>query len=129
MTKRNIVVIEDDPATLELIRLNLEQAGLKVHVASDGLSGLALIRKQCPDGVVLDIKVPKMNGYEICTTMQSDEALKSIPIMVITGLTDSTSAAEDEKWRERLSVADFISKPFQPLEFTERVVKMVAAMQ
>jgi len=123
---KSVVLVEDDGNTIELIRINLEQAGLKVLVARDGAAGLEMIRKQKPDAAILDIKLPKMNGYEVCATMQADEALQKIPIMVITGLVEGSSPAEDAKWRERLCVAEFLSKPFLPTDLTQRVLKMVA---
>jgi CheY-like chemotaxis protein len=122
---KSVVLVEDEINTIELIRLNLEMKGLKVLVARDGVTGLEMIRKERPDGVVLDIKLPKMTGYEICATMQEDDDLKRIPIMIVTGLVEGNSPVEDAKWRERLNVADFVSKPFQPSEFAERVVKMM----
>jgi len=121
---RVVIVIEDDPNTAELIRINLEHAGLKVLHSADGMSGMQMIRKSQADGVILDIKVPKMNGYEICATMQNDENLKKIPIMIITGLVDDLPG-EEESWQKKMGVAAFMCKPFDPTKFTQRVLKML----
>lgn len=123
-TAKRVIVIEDDPNTADLIRINLEHAGFIVLHAADGMSGMELIRKNRADGVILDIKVPKMNGYEICAAMQNDQNLKKIPIMIITGLVDDLPG-EEESWQKKMGVAAFMCKPFDPAKFTQRVLKML----
>ena len=126
MAKR-VVLIEDDETLVEILKINLEQAGLEVLTAYEGVEGLALIREKLPDAVVLDIMMPHMNGYEICVALQDDETTRAIPIIVITAVTEEDGPRMDEVWRERLGVADFISKPFDPADLTQRVLATVAA--
>lgn len=123
--EKKIVVIEDDTSIQEMLGIYFQKHGLTVIAANDGKAGLDLIKKHKPSAVVVDIQLPKMNGYEICSICQTDQALKDIPIMVITGLTSKNTAAEDETWRQKLSVADFMSKPFEPQELTDRILKMI----
>ena len=122
---KTVVIVEDDADTIRLLQLTLERNGFMVHSARDGIAGLDLIKKKVPDAVVLDIKVPKMNGYEICTSLQKDEKLSRIPIMVITGLTENHSDEKDKEWCERLGVAAFMSKPFDPYDFAKRIRALV----
>jgi len=110
-TGKQVVIVEDDPEIAEMLRIVLEANGIAVHITSDGRSGLERVRAVRPDGVVLDIMMPKMNGYEVCAAIQSDPDLAQIPIMVITGLVETQDSKTEEEWRNRLSVADFVVKP------------------
>ncbi|MBN1865933.1 response regulator [Candidatus Sumerlaeota bacterium] len=122
---KTVVIVEDDADSARVLRVTLERDGCKVFATTDGINGLELIKKHVPDAVVIDIKVPRMNGYEICTTLQSDEKLNAIPIMVITGLIEEATDERDREWCERLGVADFMSKPFEPEDFSQRIRKML----
>ena len=122
---KKIVVVEDDQDLAELMKLSLHEEGMKVYHADDGVAGLELIRKRLPDAVLLDIMMPRMNGYEVCAALQSDERTRHIPIMVLTALTEDDGREKDETWRSRLNVADFISKPFSVEELVCRVKKML----
>ena len=110
-TEKRVVIVEDDPEIAEMLRIVLEGIGVSVHASSDGRSGLDLVRKIRPDGVILDIMMPKMNGYEVCAAIQSDPNLAHVPIMVVTGLVEAQDSKTEEEWRNRLSVADFVTKP------------------
>ena len=125
--KKRIVLIEDDADMTVLLRIHFEQREVEVLIAQDGVSGLDMIRKHKPDAVVLDIKLPRKNGYEVCVALQMDDALKNIPIVVITGLTEDQSASGDAEWCRRMQVADFLSKPFEPDELVDRVLKALDA--
>lgn len=124
MPKR-IVLIEDNPDNAEIIRINLEDEGFKVHVEHDGAKGLEAIRKEKPDGIILDIMVPRMNGYEVCAALQQDERMKKIPIMILTALTSGNQGDQDADWRDRLEVAEFMSKPFDSDELVRRIKRML----
>ena len=123
--KKRILLIEDDPDMIVLLRIHFEQTGAEVLVAQDGVVGLEMIRERRPDAVDLDIKLPRKNGYEVCAAVQMDDELKAIPLVVITGLTETQSAAEDAQWCNRMGVADFLSKPFEPDELVDRVMKAI----
>ncbi|HUT23861.1 MAG TPA: response regulator [Sumerlaeia bacterium] len=120
---KSVVIIEDDADLAEIMRTALETKGVLVHTASDGPTGLEMVRKKRPDAVILDIVLPKMNGYEVCTAIQQDSRLSHTPITVITGVTESSGSVSDELWRKRLDVADFVSKPFDAVELAERLAK------
>lgn len=124
MTKK-VVLIEDNEDNAEVVRITLEQYGIKVFSETDGESGLSTVRKTRPDAVILDIMVPKMNGYEVCTSMQQDPELQGIPIMILTGLTRGNHPEQDADWRGKLEVAEFLSKPFEPDDLAKRVLMML----
>ena len=122
---KQVVIVEDDPEIAEMLRIVLEANGIAVHIASDGRSGLERVRAVRPDGVVLDIMMPKMNGYEVCAAIQSDADLAQIPIMVITGLVETQDSKTEEEWRNRLSVADFVVKPLNMDTIGSRLRKLL----
>ena len=108
-----ITVVEDEAAIRELIRLNLELAGYEVQEAKDGLEGLNLIRNGSTDLVLLDIMMPKMDGYTLL------EELKKNNIAVIC-LTAKDSVRDKVKGLE-LGADDYMTKPFDSMELLARV--------
>lgn len=121
----SVVLVEDDESTVGVVSVALEALGCKVRVASDGETGLDLIRRTQPDLILLDIMMPRMNGYELCARIQQDPDLGRTPIVVITGITDNQDQEAEAQWRERLAVADFITKPFQVEDLQERVRRIL----
>jgi len=77
--KAKILIMEDDPALVRLLSLNLEGEGYTVHSADDGMEGLRLAFEEKPDLVVLDIMMPVMDGYEACRILKRDPETKNIP--------------------------------------------------
>jgi len=115
-----IYVIDDEKDVCEFVKITLETRGMKVLCEYDGESGLKLIHKQKPDLVILDLKMPKMNGYEVVTALKKDPQFQDLPIIIITSLTQE-SKKSDEQWRKALGVNDFITKPFDPLQLAHKV--------
>lgn len=120
-----VVVIEDDPEISYIIQSSLQMAGFEVHAADNGRAGLELVREVLPDAITLDIKIPKMNGYEVCAAIQTDAKLSGLPILVLTALLDDVGEEEEEEWRNRLGIADFIIKPFEPSNLVDRVQRAI----
>ncbi len=119
-----IYVVDDEKEVCELLRIALETRGYKVRAAFDGEAALKLIKKKKPDLLILDLKMPKMNGYEVINYLRYSEKFADIPIMVLTSLTQA-SRRSDEDWKESLDVEDFITKPFEPLDIIKRVEKII----
>ena len=119
-----IYVVDDEKEVCELLRIALESRGYKVRTAFDGEQALKLIKKRKPHLLILDLKMPKMNGYEVINHLKSSQDFADIPIMVLTSLTQG-SRRSDEDWKKSLEVADFITKPFEPLDIIKRVKKII----
>ncbi len=107
-----VVIVDDEEDFCELLarafqRGNLE---LELHRAHDGVAGLSVIEKLVPDLVILDIKMPRLNGYEVLNRMRASKQLCRIPVMMLTSLTDG-GAKSDDAWAESLDVQAFITKP------------------
>ena len=119
-----VYVLDDEEAVCEIIRIVLERRGYSVATADDGEKGLKMIKEKKPDILIVDLKMPKLNGYELISQLKLNPELADIPIIVITSLT-TESEHSDEEWREKMGVQDFISKPFEPLELVERIEKII----
>ena len=78
---REVLVVEDSPTQREIICGLLEQIGLKVSIACDGVEALEHLDKYSPDLVILDIVMPRLNGYQVCRKLKSDPKTKDIPII------------------------------------------------
>lgn len=117
MSKRKIVIIEDEPDILEVLSYNLRREGFEILTASDGAVGLNLVKREQPDLVLLDLMLPGMDGVEICT------AIKKFPETQNTLLIMVTAKGEESDIVLGLGVGadDYISKPFSPKELVARV--------
>ncbi len=111
----SILIIEDDPALLRGLKDNFEAQAYRVHVARDGLEGLAAGLATVPDLVLLDIMLPKMNGYEICRALR--EKQMQMPIIMLT----AKGQEEDIIRGLELGADDYVTKPFRIREVLARV--------
>jgi two-component system alkaline phosphatase synthesis response regulator PhoP len=117
VSKKKIVIIEDEPDILEVLSYNLKREGYEIHTAADGIRGLALVRQQVPDLVLLDLMLPGMDGVEICSSIKKDPQTQSTLIVMV------TAKGEESDIVLGLGVGadDYISKPFSPRELVARV--------
>lgn len=122
--RRRAVVVDDEPDLCQIVRVALEGAGFEVLTVFDGVTGLETIRATRPQVVLLDIKMPRMNGYELLAALRADPTISATPVIVMTSLTDN-SEKTDEQWREALSVAGFLSKPFDTAKLLTEVRRAV----
>jgi PAS domain S-box-containing protein len=112
-----ILVVDDASANLLLLTNLLTGHGYTVHPASDGELALEFVRSILPDLILLDIRMPGMDGYEVCRRLKTDERTRSIPIIFISILEDE----RDKVKGFQAGGVDYISKPFQPEEVLARV--------
>ncbi len=117
VSKKKIVVIEDEPDILEVLSYNLKREGYEVFAASDGVRGVALIKRETPDLVLLDLMLPGMDGVEICSTIKKDPLTQGTLIIMV------TAKGEESDIVLGLGVGadDYITKPFSPKELIARV--------
>ena len=112
-----VLVVDDSPDTLSLINDALDAAGLDVLVALEGRQALTVARRIRPDIILLDAIMPNMNGFETCTALKADPALASIPVIFMTGLTDT----EDVVRGLECGGVDYLTKPINPNELLARM--------
>ncbi|MCX7785798.1 MAG: response regulator [candidate division WOR-3 bacterium] len=103
-----ILVVEDDANLSKLIRIRLEENGFEVITAYDGLEGISQVRKHKPDLIVLDLMLPKLDGYQVCTIIKNHEAFSKIPIVILT----ARSSIEAKEIALKTGAEAFIVKPF-----------------
>jgi CheY-like chemotaxis protein len=118
---RTILFVEDTSEQRDLLAMFLGMNGYHVEVANDGIEGLAQARKYKPDLILLDLGMPKMDGYQMMEELRADEALKSIPIVVISAWT----AAVHRERAEAAGADVFITKPFELTHILKTVQEYV----
>ena len=117
MKKPKIVVIEDEVDILEVINYNLLKEGFDVCSALDGEEGLALIKKEVPDLVLLDLMLPGLDGIEICRKLKTDYSTRSIHIIMVTAKGEES----DIVLGLGMGADDYMVKPFRPRELMARI--------
>lgn len=121
MSKLNILIVEDDPQTVKLIKFVLEKEDYSTISAKDGEEGLQMAREKKPDLIVLDMMLPGMDGYRVCEILKANPVTKEIPIIVLTAL---DTGVDFEKALEKK--ADwYITKPFEPQHLLKRVSYLI----
>ncbi len=121
MGKKRILVIDDEPDLLDLARARLELAGYEVLVASDGEEGLEKARTSAPDLIILDLMLPKMNGFEVCEALKIDEKYKHIPIIILTVKFQPV----DIRFAKALGADAYIKKPFEGKELVDKIKELI----
>jgi two-component system phosphate regulon response regulator PhoB len=117
MKKGTILVIDDEKDLIELVRYNLEKEGFDVIAATDGQSGLEVVKKHRPDLVVLDLMMPGLDGLQVCQQLRSDPRAGRIPVIMLT----AKATEADRVVGLELGADDYITKPFSPREVVARV--------
>jgi len=116
-----VLVVEDSVTQREMISDLLKGSGLKVAVASDGVEALEKIVEACPDLVVLDIVMPRMNGYEVCRRLKADPKTQTVPVVMCS----SKGEEFDRYWGMKQGADAYIAKPFQPTELIGTVKQLL----
>ena len=112
-----ILVVDDDRAINELIKVNLKLAGYDVIQAFDGTQGFALAKQELPSMLILDVMMPNVDGYTVAQRVRQNETTKNIPILMLTALSD----IEDKGRGFSIGIDDYLVKPFDMEELKMRV--------
>lgn len=117
MAAPSILVVDDQPINVQLLKRKLEREGIRVTAAYNGLEALDLTRKFMPDLILLDVMMPDMDGIEVCQRLQADETTRGIPVIFITARTNKESKLEGLG----VGAVDYITKPIDLDETLARV--------
>ncbi len=117
MAKERILVVDDEPDIRDVVRLTLESEGYEVHEAADGEEALEQIRRMNPHLILLDFKMPQMDGPQVCRTLKKDLLLQHLPIIMLTSKTEVSDKVEGIE----SGADDYLTKPFDPHELLARV--------
>ncbi|NLW55274.1 MAG: response regulator [Firmicutes bacterium] len=121
---RKILIADDEPAIRFLIRATLEDQGYLLLEAADGLEAYELARSERPDLIVLDVMMPQMSGYELCSRLKADPAYRAIIVLMLT----AKAQEADRKQAARAGVDYYLPKPFSPLDLTKIIRFLLAGM-
>lgn len=124
-TIRKILVVDDQEANTMLAEATLAPLGYKIMQAPDGKRALDLVASDPPDLILLDVMMPGMDGYEVCTRLKEDERTRLIPVIMLTSLND----LEDKIRGIEAGADDFLSKPFNQAELSARVRSLLKLKQ
>ena len=112
-----VLVVDDDRKTVDLVRLYLERAGYGVRVAYDGTRALELVHSHTPDLLILDLMMPHVDGLDVCHLLRGDPATARLPIIMLSARTTE----EDKLAGLETGSDDYVTKPFSPRELVARV--------
>ena len=112
-----ILLVDDEPSIVKMVGKRLEVEGFEVLIAMDGQDGLDKARSQSPDLIVLDLMLPKLNGYEVCTMLKQDARYQKIPIVLFT----AKAQEKDEKLGMECGANGYVRKPFRAQELLEKI--------
>ena len=105
-----ILIVDDEPYNTRMLKLKFENAGYKVVTASNGLDGLNKFKIEYPDVVITDIRMPVMNGREMCQSLKESMKERRFLIIVITATIDNT----ERLWVNEINNANLVEKPISP---------------
>jgi DNA-binding response OmpR family regulator len=109
-----VLVVDDDPGIVKVVRAYLEQAGFEVSVAYDGKKAMQIARNDRPDLVILDLMLPEMDGWDVCRALRKES---DVPIIMLTARVEES----DKLIGLELGADDYVTKPFSPRELVARV--------
>jgi len=119
---KKILIADDHAEVVELVRVTLEGEDYEIVDASNGKEALKKARLEKPDLVLLDVVMPKMDGFEVCRKLKKDPQTKEIPIIMLTA---KAQEVEKEKGRE-VGASDYITKPFSPSALLTKIEEILA---
>lgn len=117
-----VLVVDDEPDVLLLCRVNLQHSGHEVLEADDGDRAIAIARREIPDAVVLDLMLPRVDGYAVLAALRRSRSTRDVPVCVLT----AKAQLEDKIrcWQEGAS--EFMTKPFSPAALGETLEGLIA---
>ncbi len=119
--KIRILLVDDEPLIVKMLGRRLEAEGYEISIASDGQEALKKAQMDQPHLIILDLMLPKLNGYEVCRLLKFDQKFKHIPIMMFTARTQE----QDEKLGIECGADLYIRKPFKAHELLKQIYSLV----
>lgn len=119
--KKRILIVDDETDLVEMIKMRLEANKYAVLAAYDGQEALDLTKKEKPDLIILDLMLPKIDGYKVCGLLKKDTRYAKIPIIIFT----ARAQEEDRKLGEELGAEAYITKPFEPKVLLAKIKELL----
>ncbi|MFH1414382.1 MAG: response regulator [Candidatus Omnitrophota bacterium] len=105
-----ILIVDDEPDLVNMVKMRLEANNYEVIFSHDGQEGLEKARNEGPDLIILDLMLPKMDGYKVCRMLKFDAKFKAIPVIIYS----ARGEEEDKKLGEQVGASAYLTKPFEP---------------
>ena len=121
---KKILVVDDERHIVRLVEVNLQRAGYEVVTAYDGVEALEKVKAENPDMLVLDVMMPRMDGFEVLQNLQADASTADIPVIMLTAKAQDSDVFKG--WQS--GVSSYLTKPFNPRElltFVERIFQSI----
>jgi DNA-binding response OmpR family regulator len=119
--RKKILVVEDDPDQLEVVRFTLKNAGFAVGTATNGIDALKKAQTVSPDLIIMDVMMPELDGFAVCETLRGNPATASIPVLMLTGLCSHISRLVGFE----SGATDYVIKPFDAEQLVSKVEKLL----
>jgi CheY-like chemotaxis protein len=116
-----ILVIDDDKKSINLLKLNLEVYGFEVVTARNGREGLETAISESPNVIILDVRMPIFNGWQVCERLKKEPRTESIPVIFLTAYSQKT----DRERSKRVGADLFLTKPIDPEELEQKIRKIL----
>jgi two-component system alkaline phosphatase synthesis response regulator PhoP len=118
--KKRILVVDDEPDFCAIVQGNLEKEGFEVEVAYDGNEGLAKVKANPPDAIVLDVMMPEKDGYAVCKEIKEDQKLADIPIIMLTAVASHVTSTRYSHYDGMsMEADDYLPKPASAEDITQ----------
>ena len=121
MTKKRILVVDDEADMVFAVKMQLEAEGFEVLSAQDGQEALEKARQEKPDLIILDLMLPKIDGYKVCRMLKFDEKYKGIPVILFTARVREA----DEKIGYEVGADAYLTKPFEPKVLSKKIRELM----
>ncbi len=125
MARHKIIIADDNADIVEILRMGFEALDYEVVVARDGEEVFAKVYLERPELMLLDIMMPKINGYEVCRRLKADPQFRQIPIVMLTAKSQET----DKAWGREVGADAYVTKPFDPEEVEQLVEKLLGGKE
>ena len=124
--KKRILVVDDEPDFASIVQGNLEREGFDVEVAYDGVEGLEKVKAMPPDAIVLDVMMPEMDGYEMCSLLKKDATYRHIPVVLLTAVASHISSTRYSHHGGMSTEADdYLDKPASAEDITDAIKRLL----
>lgn len=120
--EKKVLVVDDDPVVVRLVKELLKSQGFQVESAKDGIDAMVIVKKEKPDLIVLDIMMPELNGYDVLRTLKFTDEYKEIPVLLLTAREQEL----DKRIGEMMGI-DYLQKPVNRELFLEKINKALKA--
>jgi DNA-binding response OmpR family regulator len=121
--RARVLVVDDEPDLIHILEFGLKSAGYHVDVATDGQDGLKKARELRPDIILLDLMLPKLDGYKVCRLLKFDERYRQIPIIILSARTQEG----DQALAKEMGANRFVTKPYEFSEILAHIEALVKA--